>query len=39
MIYLKATDEATFTAALKTAGWAYESNMAYIGQGICSIIG
>ena len=25
MIYLKATDEATFTAALKTAGWAWDT--------------
>jgi hypothetical protein len=25
MIYLKADDEATFTAALKTAGWAWDT--------------
>ena len=25
MIYLKATDEATFTAALKTSGWAWDT--------------
>ena len=25
MIYLKATDEATLTAALKTAGWAWDT--------------
>ena len=25
MIYLKADDEATFTAALKTAGWAWDA--------------
>ena len=25
MIYLKADDEATFTTALKTAGWAWDT--------------
>jgi hypothetical protein len=25
MIYLKADDEATFTAALRTAGWAWDT--------------